>query len=120
MNLHKVISNILHIPRDFRGLNDVSVYNLLKESGYVGVDFLVSVEVIREALVSEPKCVEEWLVYSEDKRCKSGWYFIRTGKNRYEVGYYPPGDELCVTYEDPLDACAAFIKREIEDIKRCA
>ncbi len=78
-----------------------------------------SVEEIRAALVSEPECVKEWLVYSEDKRCESGWYFMQTEAHKYTVGYYPPGDKSCTIYDDLLDACAAFIGEEIEDIRQC-
>lgn len=118
MNLHKVINNILHIPHDFHKSNNISIYTLLKESGYFEIYSLVSVEDIRAALVSEPWCVEEWLIYSEDKRCNSGWYFIKTKKHKYFVGYYPSGDGLCTTYDNHLDACAVFIKWEIEDIRQ--
>lgn len=118
MNLHKVINSILHIPHDFHKLNNISIYTLLKESGYFEIYSLVSVEDIRVALVSEPWCAEEWLIYSEDKRCNSGWYFIKTKKHKYLVGYYPSGDRSCTMYDNHLDACAIFIKREIEDIRQ--
>jgi hypothetical protein len=116
MNLDELVRNIIHIPRDFRRLNDVSVYTLLRRSGYFSSGSIVSVEAIRGALASEPKCVEDWLTYSEDKRCKSGWYFIQTGKNKHTVGFYPTDGKSPITYDDPLDACAVFIGKEIEDI----
>lgn len=119
MNLHKVIIEITHVPRNLHRLNSVSIYTLLKESGYFETHSLVSIGDIRAALELEPRCVEEWLVYSEDKRCDSGWYFMQTEKNKYVVDYYPPGDKAYITYDDPLDACAAFIMKEIEDIKQC-
>lgn len=119
MNFHKVISEILRIPRNFRLLGNVSVHTLLKESGYIDMHSLVSVGEIRAALVSEPECVGEWLAYSEDKRCKSGWYFTMTETHKYAVGYYPSGKESYTTYDDPIDACAAFIGKEIEDVRQC-
>lgn len=119
MNLCKIINKILHIPRDLHRLNNVSVYSLLRGSGYFEAYSLISTDDIKAALVSEPNCVDEWLVYSEDKRCDSGWYFMRKEKHEYVVGYYPPYNGSCTTYSTSLDACAVFIKKEIEDIRCC-
>ncbi|MFH1830519.1 MAG: hypothetical protein ABH871_07070 [Pseudomonadota bacterium] len=118
MNLQRVVRNVLHIPRNFRKLGNISVHTLLKEGGYFEVYSLVSVGDIRASLISEPQCIEEWLLYSEDKRCSSGWYFMQTEKHSYIVGHYPSDNKLNVTYDDSLDACADFIKKEIEDIRQ--
>lgn len=119
MSSHKVISDILHIPRDFHKLKNVSIYTLLKESGYFEIHSLISVEAIRMLLISEPKCYEEWLAYSKDKRCNSGWYFTQEEKHKYIVGYYPSRNKSSLSYEDPLEACSVFIKKEIENIRLC-
>lgn len=114
MNLYKVISKIVHIPRR---LHDMSVYSLLMESGYFEVYSLISPDDIKEVLASELNCIDEWQTYSENKRCSSGWYFMKKEKHKYIVSYYPPYKGACKIYTTPLDACAAFIKKEIEDIR---
>jgi hypothetical protein len=56
--------------------------------------------------------------FSARKRASAGWFF-RKGPKGYEVGYFP----LTSTVHQPVDfadgvaACAAFIKREVEDIR---
>lgn len=120
MNSYKTIEKIVHIPRDFYSQNNVSIYTLIKDSGYIEKHHNdVFVEDIREILALDPKCIDEWLIYSENKRCDYGWYFNRTEKHKYVVGYHPSDTKSnVVTYDDPLNACTDFIKKEIEDIRR--
>ena len=56
--------------------------------------------------------------YSEDKRTSSGWYITENDEGSYEVGYVTQGGHLRqrLVYDTLVDACAAFVKREIENI----
>ena len=57
---------------------------------------------------------------SEDKRTTSGWYFIQYEKGNYIVGYFPSNADMkAIEFVDIKEACAAFIKKEIEDIRNC-
>ena len=101
---------------------DKSPFTLLKETGYFELHDQVSVSDIREALIRDPACVQEWMQYVDDLRCPSSWYFdCDDDKNQYEVGFFDikadPNRSNRVQYENATDACAAYIKHEIESIR---
>ncbi|MBI5361254.1 MAG: hypothetical protein HZA48_11810 [Planctomycetes bacterium] len=77
MKVDDVISKIIQIPYDFYNRGDVSFLTLLKESGYFEIYNQVSIELVREFLIHEPKRIHEWLRYSEDDRSNKGWYFYQ-------------------------------------------
>ena len=119
MSISEIIVELINLPRRFNDLRNISIYSLLKETGYFEMHSQISESAIREALLRHPQCVNEWMLLSEGKRSSAGWYFRRSGKESYEVGYFSSkrSDIQPVEYADEAAACAAFIKREIEDIR---
>jgi len=101
---------------------DKSPFTLLRETGYFELHDQVSVNDIREAFTRDPACVQEWMQYVDDLRCSSSWYFdFDNDENQYEVGFFDiktdPNRSHRVQYENATDACAAYIKHEIESIR---
>jgi hypothetical protein len=100
---------------------DKSPFALLKETGYFELHNEVSVSDIHNALARDPACVQEWMQYIDDQRCSSSWYFVLNDEGLYEVGFYDsktdPARSNQVVYENAMDACAAFIKHQIESIR---
>jgi hypothetical protein len=115
--LHDLSVRIINIPKKFKTAN-ASIHSLLKYSGYFETHDLVTAEAIREALLEHPDYVDDWIQYSEDKRCSSGWFFRQKGPG-YEVGFFSSKDgySQSTMYSDRLEACAAFIKKEMEEIR---
>ena len=118
MSIDSTIGKVIELPRTFYRRGDASMYSLLQESGYFAVHAEVTESAIQKALREHPECVADWMDLSEGKRASSGW-FLRRGENGYEVGYFPVSgdDDRVVEYRDAVAACAAFVKREIEDIR---
>jgi hypothetical protein len=121
MNTNKsdMIVQIITLPRRFHSLGNVSMFTLLEATGYLGLYDQISEEDIRAALVLCPECVREWFQYSADKRTSSGWYLVKNDEGCYEVGDVSErgGLQQRLVYNDRIDACAAFVKREIENIR---
>jgi hypothetical protein len=115
MNIDNIASVVIDLPRTFYSRNDASMYSLLRESGYFSVHEQVTESVIRDALRRRPELTLDWIGFSEAKRSSSGWFLRRGQVKGYQVGHYPGGEP--VGYSDEFAACAAFIKREIEDIR---
>ena len=115
-----MVTEIVTIPRTMHS-EDKSPFALLKETGYFELHDQVSVSDIREALIRDPACVQEWMQYIDDQRCSSSWYFALNDENLYEVGFYDsntdPRRSDQVVYDNAMDACAAFIKHQIESIR---
>jgi hypothetical protein len=120
MNIKDIVINIIYIPIKFRmpGSNE-TLYSLLKQSGYFETYEQIHEDMLYEALASHPVCSYAWLFYSEDKRVSSGWFFEQNSQEKYTVGYYPPNENFKkIKYSDMRKACAAFIRLEIEDIRK--
>lgn len=119
MKISDTIDGLVHIPREYYSKDTVSFLQLLKDTGYWDVHDQISVEDIREALTRDPECVDEWIQYSEDQRTDAGWC-INEMENKKYVVRYKIRDAHFVThgeYGDRLEACAVYIKLEIEDTR---
>jgi hypothetical protein len=111
-----MIENVCRIPADFRALQTRSVVDLVKSSGYLDDPDSLTVEAVTLHLRSNPGLVDAWLMYSRDKRSRSGWYIRKAGDGKYEVGWYPDGERLALT--DSVLATAEFIVREMGTIRK--
>jgi hypothetical protein len=118
MKKDDVLVTLIHVPRRFNA-SAMSIYELVRQTGYFELNDEISEADIRGILARHPECVDEWISYSGDKRTSSGWYIKQEDGTRYKVGYLSPkgGKDIEIRYVDRTDACAAFIKHEIEDIR---
>lgn len=66
-------------------------------------------------LHEHPELPEAWSRYSADKRMSQGPY-LRLGTPS-QVGYYADGYRDISSYDDPAEACADFLWREIERLR---
>jgi len=114
-NTASTACNVINLPRTFHSVGNASIYDLLKESGYFAEHDHVTECAIHNALRSHPELARDWMDFSDDKRASAGWFLRSGGPKGYQVGYYP-GNEV-LDFSDLLAACAAFVKREIEDIR---
>jgi hypothetical protein len=118
MNIETIISSIVNLPDKFNRVANISIYSLLKETGYFEMHNQVNEIGIIKYLVNHTECINQWLCWSEDKRSSSGWYFKESEEGKYLVGYFPTKENFKpIEYSDLTEACAAYIKHEIEDIR---
>ena len=119
MKTNNIIISILNLPKTFQSLKNISVYALLKETGYFEKYEKVKEVDLHEEIIRNSELVHDWLIWSGNKRNSSGWYFMKNDKEKYVVGYFPPNEGLKqIEYYDSNKACAAFIIREIEEIRK--
>ena len=117
--MRKIINNILNLPARHSIYRDVSTKTLLSQTGYNGEYKNISVRDILAGLDENPVLADGWLTYSDDKRSGTGWYILDTGDEKYQVVYHPETPDIPLReYTDLNQACAAFIKQELEDIRR--
>jgi hypothetical protein len=120
MDIKKITRKVIGLPNRFYAPNnEQSIYFLLQETGYFGAHDKVNEYAIREILSEHIEYAKQWLEWSENKRSSSGWYFMQNEQRKYVVGHYPEQENFKENeYSEIKEACAAFIKREIEDIRR--
>ena len=118
MDLENLIRILVNLPSQFQEVRNKSIITLLKESGYVKYFDIVNENNIADFLKKYPEKIKDWLIWSDDKRSLSGWYFIQEKENSFLLGYLPKDrkvDEL--QYSDKILACAIYIKLELEHIR---
>ena len=117
MKINDTIDGLINIPRRFNSVGNMSIYNLLKETGYFEIHDQISVKNILNVLAQYSECVEDWIVYSENQRCSPCWYIKPQDDQKYVVGFYEEGNHTETEYSDRLEACAIYIKHEIESTR---
>ena len=118
--LRAVAERIASLPRTLLERDDTPLYTLLEESGYLEHHTAITAQIIRDVLARDSTLVDDWLAYSSDKRTSSGW-FCREDVVGVVVGYV--GDHETENtksvYSNRTEACAEFIKHEVEDLRQC-
>jgi hypothetical protein len=111
-----IVSRVCGIPYNYNERGDISIGKLLAESGYVAFRDKIGVVEICQHLEAHPQFIDSWASYSSDKqRCKTGWFF---DDGRHLIWRYSSdGERACEqTFSGRAQACAEFIKRELDDI----
>ena len=111
---------LISLARDFWEIETISIYDLVKQSNYANEANQINEQTLYEGLLAHPNFVDDWLQYTDDKRCW-GWYFREESKGEYLVGYIDLindeySDTMYKEYKDKSKACAAFLKRELDSI----
>jgi hypothetical protein len=119
MDIGQIVLNILYMPSAFKKLGNVSMIDLIKQSGYVEVHDQVNKHMIKDALELHRECIKDWIISSEDQRTDKGWYITDGKPGKYVVGYsaIKGGSFELPEFENVEDACAEYIIKEIESLR---
>ena len=109
-----VVARICEIPVEFKARGDVSVLQLVRESGFGAQHATVTVDALGKYLRDKPDLIDAWFRYSEDKRTSSGWYILQRPDGQFEVAFFPKGQSLVTA--NRASACAEFVLREVRAI----
>jgi hypothetical protein len=115
-----VLDAVSRLPLDFRA-RDVSMRQLLEESGFVSDPRSVSVEQLVDMFEAHPELVEAWVRESEDTR-SSSYPWIRPPDSKHEYWTVGPSalsvPELWETFSSAAEACAAYVNQYIHLVAR--
>jgi hypothetical protein len=90
---------------------------LYRETGYSTFFRELSVEKFEAVLREDRALVAEWEMFSGDKRWSPAWYLKLDGGRPF-VGHFPPNPKKIERhFDDPVKACAYFVKMEMEDFR---
>ena len=106
------------LARDYYAKN-MSPHALLIVSGYREHRSSITVEKIRDHVTKHPSLIGDWIGYSENKRTSSGWYFSADSPHGpFVLGRCPTSGPARTekTFSDGTEACAHYIKHELESI----
>jgi hypothetical protein len=117
--IEKIIEKIVHIPHDFNNRGNISEIDLTKESGYFEQHERINEYEIMQVLKNNPHLIVEWIQLSEDKRSTPTWHFVKFDDGECIVDYSGTEAEFKeINTFDEFEACAAFIKREVESNRK--
>lgn len=78
----------------------------------------VTIRDIKDYLENNVSLIENWLLYSMNKRVTDSWYLIKEARASYIVGYlFKDARKKEFQYKDPAQACAVFIYNELFEVK---
>ena len=118
MKIEQIIDEIIKLPINFHAKGNKSIYSQLKETGYFEEYDNIDEEKILDELRKQASFTDNWFDWSADKRT-NGYYFKQNEKGKYCVGFYPlNSNNNEIEFVSILDACAFFIKHEIEEIRK--
>lgn len=111
--MSEIIAKICYIPHDLRVNSNKSVVQLLRESGYFHDPDIMTIRTLIDFLEHHKNIINDWEIYSSDKRTDSGWYLL-VEKNGAIVGYFEKNKQPEEQYfSSVIEACAVFINHEI-------
>lgn len=100
------------MPLEYKSRRDVSMLQLLAESGYLTHQSLVTVEVLSAYFAEHPESIDAWLLQSLDNHSSRSWYLLDPSaaktQGKWVVGFLP--GERRVYFERGEDACAVYVK----------
>jgi hypothetical protein len=113
----QLAEEVVSLACRYRKQEELSIYEMLKRTGYLDRRETLTVEALRKALARSPNHLNDWLAYSADKRTGDGWY-IRGENGRFEVGHLDTDARVAERriYSDLEEACADLIQHEVDRI----
>ena len=118
MDKTKVLEDIILLPRQFHTLRNISIFNLLMQSGYFKLHDQINNADILKAVSEHHDIINDWLTWSDNKRVTEGWFFKKNEDETYVVGYFPSDkNKKEIVFSNIDEACSYFIKNEIEAIR---
>jgi hypothetical protein len=112
MSGESVVERACRLPRDFHELGNLSTFDLVRQSGYLDLPETLASEAAADFLRRNPSLVEDWLIWSSDKRVGSGWAFYEKSGG-YIVELVPAGKDKKLVFADKFLACAEYVVREL-------
>jgi hypothetical protein len=111
---NNTIAKICELPLDFKK-GDKSSFQLTKESGFDDGNKKSVISAIKDYLELHSSLINDWLMWSQDKRTRGGFYLIVDMHNI--VGSIDPKyKRIDKEFETPIDACSEYIYLEISSI----
>ncbi len=114
--LDETVARVCHLACNFYAVGNPSPSDLFKASGYREHRDAVGESILHGYLSRHSELIDGWRRYSEDKRC-DGWYFAEEPGGTYRVGHAPKVvSKNERRFADRAEACAAFVKCEMESL----
>ena len=109
------LARVCALARDY-SMRGMSPRALFEASNYRQFSSKITTEAIASHIRGNRAFIGDWYMYSENKRTDRGWhFFIGDDQDKHSVVYYE-GARIILEehYDNEFDACASYIKHELE------
>lgn len=119
MTLENCINEICRLPIRFRTNKIDTPLKIYNDTKYTKYHSNIVQEDIVDLIKANSELIEEWLLFSENKRCSPAWFFQKASKNFWEVGYMTESAKIIykVIFNNSVNACAHMIRMEMEEFR---
>ena len=114
-----ILEAIYSLPLGFKLRGSVSLLQFVRETGYPGRRAEIGVEELRAGIAGREGIVALWLEYSREKDPDWGWFFQGPYQGFFLTGSRTRSLEGPINTPDGFEACAYFIKAELDSILGC-
>lgn len=111
-----MLEAIYSLPVALKLRGGVSLLQLVRETGYPGHWAEIGVGEIRCGLAGREGIIAVWLEYSAQKNADWGWFLQGPYQGSYLTGSRTRSLEGPIKTPDAAEACAYFIKAELDSI----
>ena len=110
---------ICDFARRCREDKNSSPREIYERTGYARYYASITQERVIDLLRTKPRLVDEWLMFSEDKRCTPAWFFEKRPEKMWRVGYIDRNGSTIheVMFDDSINACALIVRMEMEEFR---
>jgi hypothetical protein len=112
---------VCEMAQAFAARGDVSMADLLVESGYLRDAESADEPAIERHLRVDPALVDSWARYSADQRAAPAWYMLEpeTAGGHWVVGHLAASGSHAErrSFENSFAACAFYVKRVAESLR---
>lgn len=111
-----ILQAIYALPVALRLRGGVTLLQLVRETGYPDQPAEIGVAEIRSGLAGREGILAVWLEYSRGKDANWGWFFEGPYQGFFLTGSRTRSLEGPINTPDAAEACAYFIKAELDSI----
>jgi hypothetical protein len=115
-NRGSILEAIYSLPIGFKLHGTVSLLQLVRETGYPGQQPGIAVPEIQAGIAGRQGIIAAWLEYSREKNPDWGWFFEGPYQGIFLTGSRTRSLEGPISTPDAAEACAYFIKAELDSI----
>jgi hypothetical protein len=116
-----IIRAVCEMAHAFKSRGNVSMVDLLRESGYLQDPESADESAIERHLRRSPELVASWVCYSEDQRASPAWYMREpeTVGGHWVVGHMSASGTHSErrSFANGFAACAFYIKRQADGLR---
>ncbi|GEM_PF-2233523 len=118
-DIKKCIRDIVHFPYMCKELHNISGTEIFKRTNYTKFYENIYIEDIYNELRKRKQLIDEWLLYSGDKRCTPSWGMQKYQTEYYEVFYMTRENRVkySIRFLNKYHACAMMVRMEMEKMR---